>query len=110
MPVGFKRTVQNIYFRLSGRKMRWSALRFEIHLTDKCNLNCAGCLHFSSLCDEADFLDISEYEKDLQRISQLTEGKIADIRILGGEPLLHPEVNVFLELTRKYFRRIGGGV
>lgn len=83
--------------------MPWSAIRFEIHLTDKCNLNCAGCIHFSSLCDDLQFLDIYLYEKDCKRISELSRGVCADIRILGGEPLLHPNVNSFLEITRKYF-------
>ncbi|GHV64723.1 hypothetical protein FACS1894199_03650 [Bacteroidia bacterium] len=48
-------------------------------------------------------MDITVYEKDCKRISELTGGKIAEIRILGGEPLLHPNVAAFLEITRKYF-------
>jgi molybdenum cofactor biosynthesis enzyme MoaA len=83
--------------------MPWSALRFEIHLTDKCNLNCAGCLHFSPLCEKLNLISIQTFENDIKRLSALTNGKCADIMILGGEPLLHPEINSFLKITRNYF-------
>ncbi|MDR2467913.1 MAG: hypothetical protein LBD22_03015 [Spirochaetaceae bacterium] len=103
LPRSVRLKAQEIHYKVYGCKMPWSALRFEIHLTDKCNLNCAGCIHFSSLCGELNLLDINVYESDIKRISALTGGICADIRILGGEPLLHPEVAGFLELTRKYF-------
>ena len=98
-----KLIINKAHFKLYGRKMPWSFLRFEVHLTDKCNLNCAGCLHFSSLCEQINFLDIKNYENDCRRISELTNGKISYIELLGGEPLLHPDVTRFLAITRKYF-------
>jgi sulfatase maturation enzyme AslB (radical SAM superfamily) len=55
------------------------------------------------LVDEKNLLPIHEYEKDLKRIAKLTGGRISDIRILGGEPLLHPRAADFLEMTRAYF-------
>jgi hypothetical protein len=103
LPRKLKLKIAYIHYKIYERKMPWSQLRFEVHLTDKCNLNCAGCLHFSSLCDEIILLDIKDYENDCKRISELTGGKIADIRLLGGEPLLHSDVNSFLTITRKYF-------
>jgi len=98
--------IVKLHFKIYGRRMPWSSLRFEVHLTDKCNINCAGCLHFSSLCKETNLLDINALENDYKRISELTNGRIADIRLLGGEPLLHPNVNDFLILTRKYFPKV----
>ena len=106
LPRRVKLLIAELHFKIYGRKMPWSLLRFEVHLTDKCNLNCAGCLHFSSLCKELNLLDINTYENDCQRISELTNGRIADIRLLGGEPLLHPDIKDFLVLTRKYFPEI----
>jgi hypothetical protein len=106
LPRRVKLMIGALHFKVYGRRMPWSLLRFEVHLTDKCNLNCAGCIHFSPLCKEANFLDINAYENDCQRISELTNGKTADIRLLGGEPLLHPGILDFLVLTRKYFPEI----
>jgi ABC-2 type transport system ATP-binding protein len=96
----------DIHFGIYGRKMPWSLIRYEVHLTDSCNLHCAGCLHFSSLCDRSgadNLLDINSYENDCKRISELSNGRMVTIRLLGGEPLLHPNVNSFITITRKYF-------
>jgi hypothetical protein len=73
----------------------------DTHLTDHCNLNCKGCGHFSSIADPW-FTDISEYEKDMKRFGELFSN-IKTIRLLGGEPLLHPEVEKYFSLTRTYF-------
>jgi organic radical activating enzyme len=106
LPRRVKLLIADFYFKIYKRKMQLPLLRFEVHLTDKCNLNCAGCLHFSPLCDETNLLDMNIFENDCRRISQLTNGKIADIRLFGGEPLLHPGIKDFLILTRKYFPEI----
>jgi sulfatase maturation enzyme AslB (radical SAM superfamily) len=57
------------------------------------------------LVEDKTFLSIDEYERDCNRIAMLTGGRISDIRILGGEPLLHPQVVDFLKITRAYFPR-----
>jgi len=77
-------------------------LRFEVYLTHHCNLNCAGCFVFSPIAEEK-YLDIAYYEKDCKRIHELTNGKIASVRLLGGEPTLHPNLLDFFDITRRYF-------
>ncbi len=75
---------------------------FEFHLVEHCNLKCAGCTHFSSIAEE-NFLSVYEFEKDMKRLSELT-GKVARfINLLGGEPLLHPEISHFFDIAREYF-------
>ncbi len=73
----------------------------EVHLTEHCNLNCKGCTHFSTLA-EPEFLSLEEYEKDLKRLSELTN-QLVRIRLLGGEPLLNPNAVKYTEIARKYF-------
>ena len=77
-------------------------LKFEIHITEHCNLNCKYCNHFSPLAKNT-FLDVEEYERDVKRLSELFGGEMQQIKLLGGEPLLHPRINEFIYLTRKYF-------
>jgi MoaA/NifB/PqqE/SkfB family radical SAM enzyme len=84
--------------RLSKRQ----TLRFDIHLTDHCNLKCKSCLHFSPLAQEV-FQDINILERDCKRLAELTGGYVADICVLGGEPLLHPNITKCLDIARKYF-------
>lgn len=75
---------------------------FEIHLTDHCNLNCYSCNHFSPLAKKT-FLDIEEFKKDFKRMSELTAGHVDIISLMGGEPLLHPQINEFIQSARNYF-------
>lgn len=77
-------------------------LGFEVHITEHCNLNCRGCYHFSPLAKE-EYLDINEFERDLRRIYELCEDNVERITLLGGEPLLHPDINRFIEVTRKIY-------
>ena len=75
----------------------------EVHLTEHCNLNCKGCSHFSPLADE-EFMKIEVFERDIARMSQLFgRNEIMRITLLGGEPLLHPQVNDFMKTVVKYF-------
>jgi len=83
--------------------IKTSGFKFEVHLTEHCNLNCKGCSHFSPLAEE-EFLDIEVFEKDMERMAQLfNKNDIQMISLLGGEPLLHPQLNDFLRTTIKYF-------
>lgn len=75
---------------------------FEFHLVEHCNLKCAGCTHFSSIAKE-EYLDIGEFQKDITRISELTNSRARFINLLGGEPLLHPQVEAFFPIVRKAF-------
>ena len=73
----------------------------ETHLADHCNLNCKGCYHYAPIA-ETRFADIREHEKDMRRLKQLFH-EVRKIRLLGGEPLLHPDLVSFIEATRRIF-------
>ena len=83
--------------------LKSTGLMFEVHLVDHCNLNCKGCSHFSPVSDKK-FVGVDAYEKDIKRLSEiLTSKDVRRIRLLGGEPLLHPQVIDFIRLTHQYF-------
>ena len=73
----------------------------EYHIVDHCNLNCAGCSHFSPLA-EPWFVKLEDFEKEWKEVADCGL-KIKRIRILGGEPLLHPELGHMLEYVRGLF-------
>ena len=77
-------------------------LKFEVHITEHCNLNCRGCFHCSPLAKE-EFLSVEEYKKDCRRLAELYHGDMESIELLGGEPLLHPDIIKFFEITRECF-------
>ena len=74
-----------------------NSLEFEV--AHHCNLNCKGCNHFSSLSPEG-YADLEQFAKDLERILELVD-HVGRIRLLGGEPLLNPELYRFVEEARR---------
>ena len=73
----------------------------ELHLVDHCNLRCRGCGHFSSLAP-AVFRDLDQYAADLRRLAVLFRN-IRRLRLMGGEPLLHPHAADFITIGRACF-------
>jgi ABC-2 type transport system ATP-binding protein len=81
--------------------MRYSdTFQCEVHLVEHCNLNCKGCYHFSPLAKE-EFLFLTEWEKDCKQLSTLFKDRIGHISLMGGEPLLHPDICEFMRITRE---------
>lgn len=79
--------------------------QLQTHVVDHCNLNCVRCTHLSPLvkCDGSEYwLDVKEFEKDVARISELTNANIDEYQLAGGEPLLHPQCYVFPYIIKKY--------
>jgi ABC-2 type transport system ATP-binding protein len=74
----------------------------ETHLVDHCNLKCKGCSHFAPLVDGEVFTDIEVFKRDFSRLKQLFE-HIYEIRLMGGEPLLHPELLTFCHFIRNLY-------
>lgn len=70
----------------------------ETNVVDHCNLNCKGCAHFSNIYDN-NYVDIEQYKTDIKTISE--KFNVYYFRILGGEPLLHPNLKQIIEITRQ---------
>lgn len=77
-------------------------LRFNVDIVNHCNLNCVGCGHFSPLAKEFYLSDI-DFLKDCERLNELTHGLIERIELMGGEPLLHPNIIRIMEIARNNF-------
>jgi organic radical activating enzyme len=79
-------------------------LRVILHVVDHCNLNCRGCCTFSPLAEKS-CLSVKTIRRDCQNLIKVTEPnvEIAEVAIMGGEPLLHPQLpEIFFE-ARKFF-------
>ncbi len=73
----------------------------EVQVVDSCNLKCNYCSHFCYLIDKTILINVEDIKKDFEVLSKKVN--IKTIRLLGGEPLLHPHINEFMEVTRYYF-------
>lgn len=76
-------------------------IRFIVDIVDHCNLNCKCCGHFSPLASKS-FLNIKTFENDLRRLNELLSGRIHCLELMGGEALLHPQLDEFIKITAKY--------
>lgn len=74
----------------------------EFHVADHCNLNCKFCTHYSPLVKEPVFTDYAEFERGIRQLKKYVYD-IGVIRILGGEPLLNPELDKFIRLVRSLY-------
>lgn len=74
----------------------------EYHVLDHCNLNCKYCTHYSPLVDEPVFTDYNRLTNDLGKLKEKIDD-IGVIRLLGGEPLLNPELPDYIEYTRRLY-------
>lgn len=92
------------YVTFCTRQIRRTRLDFEVNIADHCNLNCQCCNHFSPLAGEA-FLELGTFKKDMGRLSELTAGNAGRIWLIGGEPLLHPQITDFMYTARELFPR-----
>ena len=92
-----KRTIAN---QLKPRPIE--EMTFEINLADHCNISCQMCDHFSQL-SEKHLVDKEAFERDIKRMGDIFNHKIACVTLLGGEPLLHPDVISFASIVRSEF-------
>ncbi len=73
----------------------------EIQITSNCNLNCRGCIAMCNVKDSQE-MTLEKFENNLLRLKELYWG-IKYLKLFGGEPLLHKDINKFVNLARKYF-------
>lgn len=92
--------LEEVIIRVDTNKPRMKY--FEYHVVDHCNLNCKGCGHFCNLVTEPAFGDLVQFERDLNRLKELVWG-IERIRLMGGEPLLNPQLSQFAIKSREVF-------
>ena len=75
---------------------------FVLNILDHCNLRCKGCDHFAAIAEER-FVLLDDIKKDLAQVSKILNGDVKRIGIMGGEPLLHPQLKEILINTRLFF-------
>ncbi|EKD28221.1 MAG: hypothetical protein ACD_79C00384G0001 [uncultured bacterium] len=86
---------------LLGRKYSRSRNSIEIDITYECNLNCINC---NRMCRQAP----SDERMTLEQIRKFIDESIENgikwkmVRLLGGEPTLHPDVIEMLQLLLEY--------
>lgn len=85
--------------------MTMRRLTLEYHLVDSCNLRCAGCSHYACLLDKLTYTKLEDIITDLSLLKDKVGDNLAVLRLLGGEPLLHPQICECLTEIRNLFSK-----
>ena len=86
-------------------KRLFHKITLELHVTDHCNLNCKSCSHYAPIADEF-YISLEKLKKYYNTIKNHGLVFFSTLRLMGGEPLLHPQITEILELSRTYFSNI----
>ena len=70
----------------------------EYSVVDHCNLRCAGCDHAAPQLTRR-FADPEAFAADMEALSRHLHVRV--LRLLGGEPLLHPALDAFVRKAQK---------
>ncbi len=74
-----------------------------VNILDHCNLRCKGCDHFACIADPY-FVPYETIHRDLERLAEIMDHDyIVKIAVMGGEPLLHPDLLKILQDVRRCF-------
>lgn len=73
----------------------------ELQSADWCNLNCRGCNHYSPLYDHV-FPDRKKRIQDIRTLKSIFS-YVGRIYLLGGEPFLNPEINLYISEIRDIY-------
>lgn len=75
----------------------------EYHITDKCNVKCASCIHYCSLVDNnVQHKSLDQIRSDLYLLHKI-KNVFDELHILGGEPLLSSNLIDCINLSRRLF-------
>lgn len=69
----------------------------EVVVAHHCNLQCRACAFLSPIRPR-ELIDPAQLQRDLSFLARRYHA--SEVRVLGGEPLLHPELDAVLEVIR----------
>lgn len=73
----------------------------DISISNYCTNGCSYCYRKSS--EDGKFMSIEDYRFALQELTSEKYGSIFQVALGGGEPLLHPDFNEIIRVTREEF-------
>lgn len=103
VPYGFSMKIKNklddIFIPYEDRE---ELMNLQYMVSFHCNLNCKGCSHFSPLIDKPIMANVDMVRRDIKRFKEIIKN-IWRISLLGGEPLLNPELGDILKVIREEY-------
>ncbi len=86
------------YWNKNSNKKNFELGRLRISLTEKCNFNCPFCYNEGMKKGAKSFR-----VEEISAILEASEGIVKRVKLTGGEPLLHEDIEEIIELSSKKF-------
>jgi len=97
-----------LWFRLDRRVTRIVGANYntnknilQMDITYDCNLRCPACCRSCSQAPSKDYMSLGQIERFVQESLRLQK-KWQYIKLMGGEPTLHPDFMEILDVIRNY--------
>ena len=102
--VNNSKALDRLFYSMPIEKLKDDKLHYiDLHIIDGCNHNCARCVKYAPLCKKLGLVDKDTLTADLKQLAKVTNHRMDGISIIGGEPLISPDVNYYMLLCRKLF-------
>jgi GR25 family glycosyltransferase involved in LPS biosynthesis len=100
---GHKRSKQVVrkWLEVSSNIRKIDVFKVEIHASHACNFTCESCSHFSNQGHKG-FLSVEEADRQMGFWSNRLNPQW--FAVIGGEPLLNPNIEKILEVARKHWK------
>lgn len=85
-------------YRSNSHPSIYEGVTVEMHIVNHCNINCNCCNHFSPLADPW-FITVDFFKEQVQLLKD-NVSSLKEFLILGGEPLLHPDILTLCKIAR----------
>ncbi len=83
-------------YKLVDNKL--STITLQVNVANHCNLSCRSCSHAAPTTKKS-LLDVEVLDRDLKQLSQYFWCE--NVRVLGGEPLLNPNLHDLIKVIRE---------
>ncbi len=97
----FMGTLKKQFPKVSGAKMERTEFYTTIDITTVCNLACANCQRASHLKAYAVAMSMDDIKAFIYEHEHL--GKRLTVKLLGGEPTMHPYIEEIIDIMLEYF-------
>lgn len=75
--------------------------KIELDITEFCNLSCTACTRSCGIAPNKNYMSLKQIDRFVKESIKLT-WKWKTIRLIGGEPLLHPSIIEVFDIIKKY--------
>lgn len=93
--------MKNNFMDYNKNQIKEMMEKIELDITEFCNLSCTACTRSCVLAPNKNHMTLEQIKKFIRDSIKINK-KWKSIRLIGGEPLLHPFITRVFDIIKKY--------